>query len=125
MPTYRIEQLATDLATILTGLLITGPLTLAGHSMGGMAALAYLGRPAATRPVQPRGLVLGGTAAGGVRATSLATATGFLPSPKHYNAHDALASITAKTVVVSGGTDLLTPASHSRDMTAAIADAIH
>jgi pimeloyl-ACP methyl ester carboxylesterase len=39
--------------------------------------------------------------------------------------YDALASITAKTIVVSGGADLLTPASHSRDMAAAIPGAIH
>jgi pimeloyl-ACP methyl ester carboxylesterase len=187
MPTYRIEQLAADLAEVLASLDITGPLTLAGHSMGGMTALAYFGRPASKRPVQPRGLVLVGTAAGGiaergigrllaspatdalfglvhrvprtatdkavekitqplgaalgrlagdrsavaamaaaaVRATSLATATGFLPSLKRYNVYDALASITAKTVVVSGGADMLTPASHSRDMTSAISDAVH
>ncbi len=187
MPTYRIEQLAADLGEVLTAMDITGPLTLAGHSMGGMVALAYLGRSASRRPVQPRGLVLVGTAAGSVaergigrllaspatgalyglvhrmprtvtdkvvetitqplgaalnkiagdrsavaamaatavRATSLATATGFLPSLKRYNVYDGLASITAKTIIVSGGTDMLTPESHSRDMTAAIPDAIH
>ena len=174
MPTYQIEQLAADLGEVLTALAITGPLTLAGHSMGGMVALAYLGGPASRRPVQPRGLVLVGTAAGSVaergigrllaspatgalyglvrrmprtvtdkavetitqplgaalnriagdrsalaamaatavRATSLATATGFLPSLKRYDVYDGLASITAKTIVVSGGTDMLTPASH-------------
>lgn len=187
MPTYRIERLAADLAKVLAALDITGPLTLAGHSMGGMTALAYFGRHASMRPVQPRGLVLVGTAAGSlaergigrllaspatgalfglvhrmprvatekavekvtrplgaalgrlaadrsavaavaaaaVRTTSLATATGFLPSLKSYNVYDALSSITAKTVVVSGGTDILTPASHSHDMTAAIPGAIH
>lgn len=187
MPTYRIERLAADLGEVLTALAITGPLTLAGHSMGGMVALAYLAGPASRRPVEPRGLVLVGTAAGSiaergigrllaspatgalyglvhrmprmvtdkavetitqplgaalnkiaadrsavaamaataVRATSLTTATGFLPSLKRYNAYDGLASIAAKTIVISGGTDMLTPASHSRDMTAAIPDAIH
>jgi pimeloyl-ACP methyl ester carboxylesterase len=187
MPTYRIDQLASDLAEVLSAMNITGPLTLAGHSMGGMTALAYFGRSAAMRPVQPRGLVLVGTAAGGisergigrllaspatgalfglvhrmprkatdkavekitqplgvalgrlagersavaavaaaaVRTTSLATATGFLPSLKRFNVYHALASITAKTIVISGGSDMLTPTSHSRDMTAAIPDAIH
>jgi pimeloyl-ACP methyl ester carboxylesterase len=187
MPTYRIDQLASDLAEVLSAMNITGPLTLAGHSMGGMTALAYFGRSAAMRPVQPRGLVLVGTAAGGisergigrllaspatsalfglvhrmprqatdkavekitqplgaalarlggersavaavaaaaVRTTSLATATGFLPSLKRFNVYHALASITAKTIVISGGSDMLTPSSHSRDMTAAIPDAIH
>jgi pimeloyl-ACP methyl ester carboxylesterase len=187
MPTYRIEQLATDLAAVLAVLEITGPLTLAGHSMGGMTALAYLTWPDWQRPVQPRGLVLVGTAAGGlagrglgrllaspatgalaglvrrlprtatdravgtvtrplgamldgiagdrgalaavaaaaVRATSLATATGFLPGLKSYDVSASLASVTAKTVVVSGGADVLTPASHSREMAAAIPDAVH
>jgi pimeloyl-ACP methyl ester carboxylesterase len=64
MHTYHIDQLATDLADLLVALGVTGPLTLAGHSMGGMVALAYLGRPADRRPVQPRGLILVATAAG-------------------------------------------------------------
>jgi pimeloyl-ACP methyl ester carboxylesterase len=62
--TYTVAQLAEDLADVLTDLRVTGPLTLAGHSMGGMVALAYLGRPAADRPVEPQGLVLAATAAG-------------------------------------------------------------
>jgi pimeloyl-ACP methyl ester carboxylesterase len=62
--TYTVAQLAEDLADVLTALRVTGPLTLAGHSMGGMIALAYLGRPPAERPVEPHGLVLAATAAG-------------------------------------------------------------
>ena len=64
MRTYRIDRLAADLAEVLTALHVEGPLTLAGHSMGGMTALAYLGRPAVNRPVEPQGLVLIATAAG-------------------------------------------------------------
>ncbi|HWT48100.1 MAG TPA: alpha/beta fold hydrolase, partial [Mycobacterium sp.] len=64
MHTYHIDRLAADLADLLTALGVTGPLTLAGHSMGGMVALAYLGRPAGQRPVQPHGLILVATAAG-------------------------------------------------------------
>jgi len=64
MCTYRINRLAADLAEVLTVLRVTGPLTLAGHSMGGMTALAYLGRPVGDRPVEPQGLVLIATAAG-------------------------------------------------------------
>ena len=64
MRTYRIDRLAADLAEVLTALHVEGPLTLAGHSMGGMTALAYLGRPAVDRPVEPQGLVLIATAAG-------------------------------------------------------------
>ena len=50
MHTYRIDRLADDLAELLVALGVTGPLTLVGHSMGGMTALAYLGRPASKRP---------------------------------------------------------------------------
>jgi pimeloyl-ACP methyl ester carboxylesterase len=187
MPTYEVAQLAADLAEVLTALHVTGPLTLAGHSMGGMTALAYFGCPAAKRPVEPQGLVLVGTAAGGLaergigrllatpatgalfglvhrmpqratdkavqalirplgdalskiagdgsavaavaatalRTTSLTTAAGFLPSLKRYDVYHALESIAAKTFVVSGGADVLTPPSHSRDLAAAIPGAVH
>jgi pimeloyl-ACP methyl ester carboxylesterase len=64
MHTYRIDQLAEDLAQLLTALRVRGPVTLAGHSMGGMAALAYLARPAAARPVDPHAVILVATAAG-------------------------------------------------------------
>lgn len=62
--TYVVEQLAADLADVLEALDVTGSLTLVGHSMGGMVALSYLGRPPADQPVQPRGVVLVATAAG-------------------------------------------------------------
>ncbi|WP_119184980.1 alpha/beta fold hydrolase [Mycobacterium decipiens] len=191
MHSYRIDRLAADLAEVLAALRITGPLTLAGHSMGGMTALAYLGRPAVHRPVEPHGLVLIATAAGrlaerglgrllatpatkilfevvqrmpqgstdrairalvrpvgdaviryrgqrschrsalaavaasAIRTTSLRTAAGFLPSLRRYDQNHALASIAANTIVVSGGADVLTPASHARDLHAAIPGAAH
>jgi pimeloyl-ACP methyl ester carboxylesterase len=71
MHTYRIDRLADDLAELLVALDVTGPLTLAGHSMGGMAALAYLRRPASKRPVEPASLVLVATAAGNVGSHGL------------------------------------------------------
>jgi pimeloyl-ACP methyl ester carboxylesterase len=185
MNTYRIDQLADDLAQVLTALDVTGPLTLVGHSMGAMTALAYLGRPAAERPIEPHGLVLVASAAGKlakrglarllatpapaalvgliehspqralhalvgpVRATlsrwhghghsatlaavtaaaltttPVATAVGFLPSLRTYNQYATLASIHARTVVVSGGADALTPPSHAADLTAGICGAEH
>jgi pimeloyl-ACP methyl ester carboxylesterase len=189
MRSYRIDRLAADLAEVLTALAVTGPLTLAGHSMGGMTALAYLGR--VDRPVEPQGLVLVATAAGriterglgrllatpatgmlfklvnrmprgvthqaikslvapvrealirfsgidaadssdaaalaasAIRSISLATAAGFLNSLKGYDEYRTLASIDAKTVVVSGGGDMATPATHARDLAAAIPGADH
>ena len=186
MRTYRIDRLAADLADVLSALNVNGALTIAGHSMGGMTALEYFGRPAADRPVEPSGLVLIATAAGklaergigrlistpatealfeivrraprfvteraikaivaslsdalvaipGLDATartaltalptnSLTTAAGFLLGLKRYDRYDTLASIAAKAVVVSGGTDFATPVSHADDITAAIAGAAH
>src|SRR5260370_37959595 len=72
MSTTRIDEVADDLAHVLTALDVTGPLTLVGHSMGGMTALAYLARPAAERPVEPHGLVLVATAAGKLAERGLA-----------------------------------------------------
>jgi pimeloyl-ACP methyl ester carboxylesterase len=159
--------------------------------MGGMTALAYLGRPAAERPVEPQGLVLVAAAGGrlterglgrllgtpatnmlfdlaqrmprratdqvinglmrpvreavithsaqggadstavaavtasAMRTISLATAVGFLPSLQRYDQYHTLASISAKTIVISGGTDMATPAAHARDLAAAIPGATH
>jgi len=188
MRTYRIDRLGADLADVLTALRVSGPVTLAGHSMGGMTALAYLSRPAADRPVEPQGLILIATAAGrlaergigrllstratemvfelvhhlprkavdkaanglvrplcdgltkyagaswkgaaaltasAVRTTPLATAAGFLPGLKRYDEYGVLSSITANTIVISGGADLATPVAHARDMVAAIPGAAH
>jgi len=186
MATYRVDQLADDLADVLTAVGVTGSVTLAGHSMGGMTALAYLGRPVHERPVDPQGLVLVATAsrriaergigrlldtpateglfelvrrmphrlidrqlrgvarplhavvtrlarrdsaagvtASALRRPSLATAAGFFAGLKHYDQYASLASITADTVVLSGGADRTTPAAHSVDMASAIPNAAH
>lgn len=63
-PSYTIARLAADLSDVLRALRVRGPLTLVGHSMGGMTALAYLDQPRNQRPVEPTGLVLIATAAG-------------------------------------------------------------
>src|ERR1700757_4835539 len=62
--TYRIDRLVADLNEVLTAVNVTAPLTLVGHSMGAMVALAYLSRRASQRPVDPHGLVLVAAAAG-------------------------------------------------------------
>jgi pimeloyl-ACP methyl ester carboxylesterase len=185
--TYRIEQLGADLAEVLAAADITTPLILAGHSMGGMAALAYMARAAARRPIDPAGLVLVATAAGrlcerglgrmlatpftntlchlaarspnqllrmlaspvcatasryanvvgdertaltaltarAVTGTPLSTAVGYLPGLRRYDAYQALKTITAHTVVVSGGADPLTPPAHAYELVNAIAGAHH
>lgn len=189
MHTYRVERLAEDLADVLTALRVTGPLTLAGHSLGGMTALAYVSRP--HQPVQPDGLVLVASAAGrlcerglgrllatpaprvlfdlvnrlprrsteqtirsaigplraaltgrpgcerpaqrglaalaveSTRAVSPATAAGFLLNLRDYDVYECLSSISATTVVVSGGADMTTPDAHAHDLVAAIPGALH
>lgn len=64
MSTYRVEQLATDLTDVLRALDVRGHITLVGHSMGGMAIIAYMGLHASERPVEPKSLVLVATSAG-------------------------------------------------------------
>jgi pimeloyl-ACP methyl ester carboxylesterase len=51
--TYHPQQLADDLATVLAELEVGGSVTIVGHSLGAMVALAYLGRRSNARPVQP------------------------------------------------------------------------
>lgn len=70
--TYTPERLAQDLAEVLTALQVSEPVTLAGHSMGGIAALSYLARPVDQQPVRPDGLVLVATAAGNLTEHGLA-----------------------------------------------------
>jgi pimeloyl-ACP methyl ester carboxylesterase len=187
MSSYRIEQLADDLAQVLTARRVSGPLTLVGHSMGGMVALCYLARRPADRPVEPHGLVLAASAGGklserglgrllatpatgalfrlidhtpaqalraltrplcatlhrcsvggnaeratlaevtaaALASTPVPTAVGFLPSLRSYDQYHTLGSIRANTIVVSGGADPFTPASHSHDLAAGIPGAAH
>ncbi|WP_071289307.1 alpha/beta fold hydrolase [Mycolicibacterium llatzerense] len=64
MASYTIDRLGADVAQVLDTLGVRGSATFAGHSMGAMALMSYLAQPAAQRPVDPRGLVLVGTAGG-------------------------------------------------------------
>lgn len=113
--TYHVEQLADDLAEILTALRITGPLTIAGHSLGGMAALTYSARAAERQPVRPHGLVLIATAAGRLTdrglgrllATPAATALTLLAAHTPTVALDRLVHTLARPVC-----DLLSRCGH-------------
>ena len=62
--TYRVPTLADDLNSVLAALHVRTPLVLVGHSMGGMTALTFAGRPATDQAVPSYGLVLVATAAG-------------------------------------------------------------
>ena len=190
MSTYHVDQLADDLADVLGGLGVQAPLTLAGHSLGGMTALTYCARPARLQPVQPQGLVLVATAAGQLAQRGMgrllatpapalsaalvahapATAaeravralarpacellarcgrcgsaereplctlccgavvdgvkhgSGVLPHLRRYDQTGVPSMVRACTTVVSGGTDLLTPAGHAQQLAAGIAGAAH
>lgn len=62
MSTYSIDQLARDLSDVMEAMNVRGHVTLAGHSMGGMTMLRYMGME--DRSVDPESLVLVATAAG-------------------------------------------------------------
>jgi pimeloyl-ACP methyl ester carboxylesterase len=68
---------------------------------------------------------LAAAATSAMATTSLATALGFLPALRDYNAYPLLSAVTARTVIVSGGADALTPPSHAEDLAAGIAGAVH
>ncbi len=63
--------------------------------------------------------------ASAIARTPMSTAAGFLPALRDYDAHHVLPTITAPTVVVSGGADLLTPPVHAHEMAAAITGSEH
>ena len=65
----------------LTALNVRAPLTLVGHSMGAMAVLAYLSRPASERSLDPNGLVLVATAAGKLAQRGLGRLLGTPATP--------------------------------------------
>ena len=129
--TYTIEQLAGDLADVLTDLAVTGPVTLAGHSMGGMCALAYLAR--ANQPVAPTGLVLVATAAGGLSdhglgrllstpgLDTLADIVDHAPRHAAEQALRALAKPVCAALARHGGYDT----ADRTTLAAAVADALH
>jgi pimeloyl-ACP methyl ester carboxylesterase len=64
-------------------------------------------------------------AAAAVASTPLSTALGFLPALRDFDQLCTLGSIRARTAVVSGGVDLLTPAAHAYELAAAIPGAAH
>jgi pimeloyl-ACP methyl ester carboxylesterase len=53
--------------------------------------------------------------------TATSTAIGYLPSLRSYDRYRILHAIRARTVIVSGGVDPLTPPQHAHELAAAIA----
>ena len=71
------------------------------------------------------GCALAAVAADALATTSLRTAVGFLPALAQFDQYSTLGSIRAKTVVISGGADLLTPAVLAEDIAARIPGSRH
>jgi pimeloyl-ACP methyl ester carboxylesterase len=71
---YTINRLGSDLATVLDAVAATGPIILVGHSMGGMAILAYLGANADAIGTRVIGVGLIATAADRIADTGLGRA---------------------------------------------------
>lgn len=67
--TMTIDQLADDLAEVVAAAADTGPLVLAGHSMGGMTLMALAERHPAVA-ARAAGIALVSTACGGIAATT-------------------------------------------------------
>ena len=63
--------------------------------------------------------------AAAINATPSTTKVGFLPGLKNYDCTQTLNSITAKTTIISGGADKLTPICHARELAAGIPGATH
>jgi pimeloyl-ACP methyl ester carboxylesterase len=68
---------------------------------------------------------LAAAASSAIATTSLATALGFLPALRNYDAYPVLSAVVARTIIVSGGADALTPPSHAEDLADGITGAVH
>ena len=65
------------------------------------------------------------SAARAIAGTAYRTKMGFPFALREFDAYDILPTISAQTLVISGGKDALTPVAHSADMAAGIPHAEH
>ncbi len=65
------------------------------------------------------------TALTALTTTATSTAIGYLPTLRSYDIYPALPAIRARTVIISGGVDPLTPPQHAHELAAAIPNALH
>lgn len=65
------------------------------------------------------------TALTALTTTATSTAIGYLPSLRSYDIYPGLPAIRARTVIIGGGVDPLTPPQRAHEMAAAIPDARH
>lgn len=98
---------------------------------GGDKALRTLVRPVCRTVTRVCGFcdaereTLTSVCADAVYSTPLTTAVGFLPALKRFDAYAVLGSIAARTTVINGGADVLTPPAHAHDLVAGIPGATH
>jgi pimeloyl-ACP methyl ester carboxylesterase len=104
-----LEQLADDLAELVAATAPTGPLVLAGHSMGGMTLMALAERHPDV-VARAAGIALVATAAGGLATTSFGLPAATAPLIRR--AEERLFGTLALTRATRlGSTRVLTPAS--------------
>jgi pimeloyl-ACP methyl ester carboxylesterase len=84
-----------------------------------------LARPVLNGIVRYSGNGIAEATTSAVHTISLTTAAGFLLGLKRYDQYGTLNSIGAKTIIISGGADVLTPVTHASDLAAAIPGAVH
>jgi pimeloyl-ACP methyl ester carboxylesterase len=104
-------------------------LALAGHAP--IPAIKRLARPGCAALGRWCGcghseqVTVSAVVAAALAGTPVSTALGFLPALRDFDQVRALGSIHARTVIVSGGMDLLTPAARAHELAAAIPGAAH
>lgn len=89
----------------------------------GAPLCAAVGRGRAGGPAQRARLAE--VIASALASTPVATAVGFVGGLRDFDATAVLGSVTARTVVVSGSGDVLTPPEHSDELAASIPGAVH
>lgn len=92
---------------------------------GALAAPLRLALDRVATAGRGRNAALAGVFAEALETNPLSTAVGFLTSLRDFDRTPQLPGITARTTILSGGTDMLTPPSLSREMEASIPGATH
>jgi pimeloyl-ACP methyl ester carboxylesterase len=105
-----IDGLADDLAELIAEFAPTGPVVLAGHSMGGMTIMALAERHPALLAERVAGVALVSTASGGLADTSLGLSVRMLGLVRRGEAKLADAAWVDRRAVLSRQPSLLVPA---------------
>lgn len=117
--------LATPAPDLLTWLVGHAPAVAVDHGMRVVArpACELLARWEGLGPVQRQ--VLGQMCASALTSTALSAAAGLLSQLRSFDQTGALGRIAARTVVLSGGADFVTPLAHAEQLVSGIEGAEH